>query len=265
MGPPAQQTPPFWPGAAILAVGDSYTFGDVVSDNETWPAILERLTERPVINGGVFGYGVDQSFLRARESIKIYKPETLILGFIPADVARCELSERTGVSKPYFDIKDGRLVLENVPVPPPNLPVVMDLFHRVFGYSFLVDRIMMKKFPSYWLQGGWHAARAHSKGEEVTGLLFRQLSDFTKKGGVKNIYLLVQYGRTRTAEDLAMVDRLASNIDHATVKVIDLAWPLSEIEAKDKKKYKDFFRKHHMTYAGNYFVADYIKETIEGG
>jgi hypothetical protein len=37
----------------ILAVGDSYTFGDQVSDWETWPAQLERLTGRKVINGGV--------------------------------------------------------------------------------------------------------------------------------------------------------------------------------------------------------------------
>ena len=37
----------------IVAVGDSFTFGDEVSDSETWPAWLERKLGSPVINGGV--------------------------------------------------------------------------------------------------------------------------------------------------------------------------------------------------------------------
>jgi hypothetical protein len=39
----------------ILAVGDSFTFGAQVSDWETWPAQLEKLTGGRVINGGVLG------------------------------------------------------------------------------------------------------------------------------------------------------------------------------------------------------------------
>ena len=44
----------------ILAVGDSFTFGDEVNDHEAWPAQLEQLLSHHVINGGVFGYGLDQ-------------------------------------------------------------------------------------------------------------------------------------------------------------------------------------------------------------
>src|SRR5580658_4271220 len=49
----------------ILAVGDSYTFGEDVSDSETWPAYLQRLTGQRVLNGGVSGYGFDQIVMRA--------------------------------------------------------------------------------------------------------------------------------------------------------------------------------------------------------
>ena len=38
--------------ACILAVGDSFTFGDYVSDCETWPALLEKVSKGRVINGG---------------------------------------------------------------------------------------------------------------------------------------------------------------------------------------------------------------------
>jgi len=46
-------------GEAILATGDSFTFGQEVNDSESWPAELERLLARPVLNWGVAGYGLD--------------------------------------------------------------------------------------------------------------------------------------------------------------------------------------------------------------
>jgi hypothetical protein len=51
--------------AEVLVVGDSFTFGEQVSDNETWPACLERKLGRGVDNGGVGGYGTAQALRRA--------------------------------------------------------------------------------------------------------------------------------------------------------------------------------------------------------
>src|SRR5690349_13483737 len=47
-------------GPLILALGDSMTEGFAVGNDETWPAQLERLTGRRVLNAGVRGYGLDQ-------------------------------------------------------------------------------------------------------------------------------------------------------------------------------------------------------------
>ena len=54
----------------ILAVGDSFTAGSGVKDNETWPAILEKIIETKVYNAGAGGWGVDQMYLRAENLIK---------------------------------------------------------------------------------------------------------------------------------------------------------------------------------------------------
>ena len=70
----------------LLAVGDSFTFGDEVSDSETWPAILERLLNKKVINAGVFAYGIDQTFIRLTMLLNIYAPDTIIFSFIPTDI-----------------------------------------------------------------------------------------------------------------------------------------------------------------------------------
>ena len=49
----------------ILAVGDSYTYGEEVGENDSWPAQLQRIKNQRVLNAGVSGYGFDQSVLRA--------------------------------------------------------------------------------------------------------------------------------------------------------------------------------------------------------
>jgi hypothetical protein len=69
---------------AILAVGDSFVFGDQVSDDETWPSILERRLSRRVVNGGVSYYGAAQAELRAEHLLKA-KPYTLVILSILVD------------------------------------------------------------------------------------------------------------------------------------------------------------------------------------
>jgi hypothetical protein len=47
------KTGPLLPDCKIVAVGDSFTFGDEVSDGRSWPAHLERNLRCRVVNGGV--------------------------------------------------------------------------------------------------------------------------------------------------------------------------------------------------------------------
>ena len=86
----------------ILALGDSFTFGDRVSDHETWPAQLELLTGRQVLNGGVFAYGVDQVYMRAVALLETYDTDLVLLALINDDINRTELSYFSGW-KPYFE------------------------------------------------------------------------------------------------------------------------------------------------------------------
>jgi hypothetical protein len=50
----------------ILAVGDSFTAGSGVRDEEAWPARLEQLVGEPVTNGAAGGYGVDRAGFPSR-------------------------------------------------------------------------------------------------------------------------------------------------------------------------------------------------------
>ncbi len=75
------------PGAdTVMVVGDSYTFGVYVNDDETYPAVLERLAaprnpDLQVLNAGyTAGFETDQQFAWLRRHLDAYRPRVVILG-----------------------------------------------------------------------------------------------------------------------------------------------------------------------------------------
>jgi hypothetical protein len=101
---------------AILAVGDSFVFGDQVLDDETWPSILEILLNRRVVNGGVSGYGTAQAVLRAEHLMKAEPYSLVILSIlVNNDLARDRSVFHTiGFYKPAVIREDGNLRLTTI-------------------------------------------------------------------------------------------------------------------------------------------------------
>lgn len=102
----------------IVLVGDSYTWGEGVPNEESFPAVLESLLPGvEALNLGVHGYGTDQQLLYLRRFGFSLAPDLVILGFFDDDMSRNVLTFRD-YAKPRFVIEEGRLVETNVPVPP---------------------------------------------------------------------------------------------------------------------------------------------------
>jgi len=138
----------------ILILGDSFTFGDEVSDNETYSHYLqEMLPNTEVINMGVHGYGHDQMLILFKEEGIKYRPDIVILGFLPLDMSRNLLDFRD-YAKPRFVLEKGELKLTGTPVPRPEeilrwdwtRPRILDLFslirHSVEKFSGLQQKKM---------------------------------------------------------------------------------------------------------------------------
>lgn len=133
---------PLVTGPLIIAFGDSMTEGYAVGNDETWPAHLERVTGRRVLNAGVRGYGLDQIVLRAERMVPEIKPSTVVLAFIADDISRTALAVRDGKGKPYFVPEGEGLALHNVPVQVAGRSSLMMAARQILGYSHLFDLIV---------------------------------------------------------------------------------------------------------------------------
>jgi hypothetical protein len=249
----------------ILAVGDSFTFGDWVSDWETWPAQLEKLSGRRVINGGVGGYGIDQTFLRARRLLSRYRFNTVIFSFISDDIERCQYSELFQRAKPYFDFKDGLLTLENVPIPPPSPPGKESELLIALEHSRLVHAVMKRLFPEWWL--GRRFAQVQTEGEArgIACALLHELEGLTRSHGSELIVLVqrLEEEDDRVPERLIATESVLSCLSDPGTRVLDLKSALSELKADNPPRYHRLYLwDGHMSAEGNQFVALEISKIL---
>jgi hypothetical protein len=101
----------------IAFFGDSFTFGEEVSDDETYLAYLsQQFPEAEIMNFGVRGYGYDQMLIYLREEGVKYRPDLVVLAFNKLDLSRDRLAFRDA-PKPRFLLQNGQLILDNIPVP----------------------------------------------------------------------------------------------------------------------------------------------------
>jgi hypothetical protein len=124
----------------ILVLGDSFSFGEEVSDHESYPAQLEQaLKNTEVINMGVHGYGHDQMLLYYESEGYKYQADLVLLGFLRIDMSRNMMSFRD-FAKPFFQLQQDQLVLSNVPVASP----AEILRTEVFRFKLLDAAAMLK-------------------------------------------------------------------------------------------------------------------------
>jgi hypothetical protein len=71
-----------------LFIGDSYTFGSIVGDDETLPFYYEEISKRVTTNAGFSGYGIQHMIRRKKQLEKMFDFEKVFIMVIEDDFLR---------------------------------------------------------------------------------------------------------------------------------------------------------------------------------
>jgi hypothetical protein len=163
----------------ILVLGDSFTFGTEVSDEETFSHYLESdLPDTEVLNLGVQGYGQDQMLIYLKDEGIKYHPDIVVLGFVFVDAYR-NLWNFFAFAKPKFDLTSDGLKLTNVPVPTPE-----QVLAREPCRSRAVDlgTILREKI-------NWASGVNERKARELTGRILDEMAATTRSIGAVPVFV----------------------------------------------------------------------------
>ena len=102
----------------IICLGDSFTLGYGVGDQETFCYGLEALApDLEILNMGQGGYGLGQMYLWYNQERKRIAHKVLLVCYIDLDINRMNTDQFGLYAKPWLKPVDGSLQVMNTPVP----------------------------------------------------------------------------------------------------------------------------------------------------
>lgn len=247
----------------MLAVGDSFTFGDEVSDDQTWPACLERKLNARVLNGGVFGYGAAQAVLRAQQLVVRHRFERIIWSIlVEHDFARDTLVARSSKPRPavvhdgsgtrYTTVAESRQIFER------TIGTGIAKYAALFGYSYIGKHFWIRVSPHLLPAGASYDGRwnvAHPNAASMPELMRFTFAQFAALPAPRK-YILLQYPeasvKTLSARALAELEgirRLAAEHQFAVIDTLPALRASPELSS--------LYQGHH-TPAGNRLVCEVI-------
>ncbi|MGH7453914.1 MAG: alginate O-acetyltransferase AlgX-related protein, partial [bacterium] len=114
----------------ILILGDSFAEGYTVEFDHLFSEVLEKELNNEenqyceVINCGTGGYSTDQELLFLQTEGKKYGPDLIILLFCDNDPWYNAQPKYYRGYKPLFELKNGEMILTNVPIPKPDTSTI---------------------------------------------------------------------------------------------------------------------------------------------
>jgi len=158
----------------IVALGDSFTFGDGVADDATWPAQLEsKLPGVEVANLGAPAYAHDQMYFALHDDGLALQPDAVVLGFYASDKWRDELTFYCA-EKPRFSPTPGGWEIENQPIPKP-----WDVYDRYRRLPLVYG------LPRVLLEAAVQPTLTDSSGDERATEILQRIRQLTESTGAR--------------------------------------------------------------------------------
>jgi hypothetical protein len=262
----------------VITLGDSFTWGIEVKDEECFPHYLEKILQdqrtAEVFNMGVGSYGIDQMLLKYIRHGRQLRPDVVVLGIYPHDYDRTRLSFYS-YSKPIFrpDEKAGQYVLDNVPVPPPKEvyeTLARSLDRRESNALVFLNNRVRKLFSTALGSNGYYVET-----DRLVEYLLTRLKDELDKTGTKLLVVHIPPGHAFENDQALSKGKSEPQTAHLRALYAKLKLPFVDLlEALPQGRplatvYRDYYIHRpdgsigHFTPAGNAEVAKIIAESLK--
>ena len=236
----------------VICLGDSFTMGYGVGDDDTFPAQMEtRGDGLQVLNMGMGGFGLDQDYLwYMRDGVR-FDADLLLFAFIDLDFRRMQTSLFQGdYPKPLLVMDDGALSVTNVPVPPVFGASRWQRFHA----RSALGRLLAGEPPAEL--GRPATVDADTLPDtEVAGAVFLELQRVCAERGQDLVLAYLPRSFTLDSEPKPVVEWLDGFTREHGLAFVNLTADFQSLPAPQLASY---FRPRdaHYSPTGNRFVAD---------
>ena len=252
----------------LICLGDSFTMGYGVGDEETFPALLEKQhASLETVNMGQGGYSIGQCYLWYRRQAEVLNADAVVLSIIVADLKRLGI-ERTvnGYATPGFTLVEGEggVDVTNVPVPP-KLEVGTALVERRRRWEFLTEQSGLVRAVSS-LTGDWIIREPDELETYAVGFeIIRELKRYCADRGEQ--FILVLLPTLQEYEDpglqgiyQAVSDSLGDVASESSIPYLDLSSAFLKWGDLQALFLEEEF--HHYSPQGNALVADELNRRL---
>jgi hypothetical protein len=260
----------------VVTLGDSFTFGGEVSDEETWSSHLQAITKSRVLNAGVSVFGLDQSLIRLRKILNDYNPKIVILSVIRESILRTERKKQIlsgngeWVNRPYFIKRGDQLELQNVPVGQNREQMPITGIRSWLGRSHLANALFSRLAFYWWYDVNWGGPipSQYLTGEdpkEISCLLLRSYLELSKQHHFQLVVLGQYYDQDpyKPFQSEPLTQEVLQCAKNLGIFTIDLEDKLRDLAQKSPEEYNTlYFPGAHMTNRGNWWVAQQVAGAI---
>ena len=251
----------------ILVTGDSFTFGEQVSDEETWPSCLERETKLLVNNGGHPGYSTGQSLRKAIIESSQEDYDYFIWSIFPDDFIRD--------TKNKIIIKKNNILQFNKFKKIDHIDtkyVKKNIYNYLKELSFIIyifDREIISKYNKPKKQILFTPTLGKSINYTMQQQINFLISEF-EKIQVKNKYILLQYSDQSPNSNKNIINKYNDMADlyFNSLKKLSLNKNIIILDSKEifmkmpEIEQRLSWFDHHTDY-GNLKVCNFILEKID--
>jgi len=242
----------------ILCSGASYAFGNGVDGEETWCRYLEKkFSGVESVNLGQGGYGLDQSYLLYKTKADRLEHQIHIFSVTQSELSRVRLSRFLGYDKPRFQLREGRAVLENVPIA-----------RSSYRFPWLTQNLaLFRELRSVQLfsQPGEKNELNRESFDRTTEITARLLQDLKERNEAKGSRFLLVLLPTKNRLDFLprLRNRFPEMARDLGLEYLDLWNDFDAAPEEIRKGFfiedpKNYYGKGHYTELGNRTVATWL-------